>query len=258
MDYFRNKNVLLTGATGGFGSELVKQLSASGAHLVLTDLRSPAEALPEGVLRFYEADLSTKDGCLHLCRQCDDDGQTIDILINNAGLAYVGEFFEIPDDKWEKVIQVNLLAPMYLARFFVKGMIARRQGHIVNFSSVGGHVATPLVASYAVSKFGIRGFGAAIGPELKPYGIFVSDVFPSFTRTPILRSERIGKFSDRPLPEFLLDEPGPVVANVLAAVARKESQIFPSFRARTGKALADFSQTLASNLAHELYKYVGK
>lgn len=258
MHYFKNKNVLLTGATGGFGTELAKQLSAAGAHLVLTDLKKPATALPQEVIRFYEADLSTKAGCVNLCRQCEEDGQTIDILINNAGLAYIGEFFAVPDEKWERVIQVNLLAPIHLARFFVKGMIARRQGHIVNFSSVGGHIATPFVSSYSVSKFGIRAFGAAIGPELKPYGIFVSDVFPSFTRTPILHSERIGKFSNGTLPEFLLDEPGPVIQNVLEAVARKDSQIFPSLRAITGKALADFSPTIASNLAYELYKYVGK
>lgn len=258
MNYFKDKTILITGAAGGLGSEMARQLAAAGARLVLTDLKKSAAADLPLPLAFYETDLSTKQGCATLFETCEKDGLEIDMLINNAGLAFVGEFHEVPDEKWEKVIDVNLMAPIRLTRLFVRGMTARGRGHIVNISSVGGHLATPFSSSYAVSKFGIRGFGAAIAPELRPHGIFVSDVFPSFTRTGILQSERIGNFTSNPLPDFLIEEPQTIVRNILAGVARKERQIFPSLRARLVKGLADLVPELASDLGRLLFTLVGR
>ena len=207
MTQLQNAVVLITGAAGGFGQELTRQLLAAGSRLILTDLnakqlydqgRSLQAQLKTGeILGCIAADLAARDGCDRLYQAVQALGHPVDIVINNAGIGLYGRMDEIPPEKWERLMQVNLLAPMRLSTLFMVDMIARRQGHIVNISSLAGWVATAGMAHYAASKYGLRGFSEGLAAELKPYNVKVTAVYPYFSRTPILQSERFGSLAQR-------------------------------------------------------------
>lgn len=256
MSYFDGKTVLLTGANGGLGSEMARQLGATSARLVLTDLGPKPVVEHGGVVRYVQADISSREGCEALLGACRDAAPAIDVLINNAGIASVGDFVDVPDEAWERQIDVNLVAPMRLTRRLLPAMIARRSGHVVNVSSVGGHVGMPRTATYAATKWGLRGFGIALRGEVEAHGVCVSTVYPTFTRTPILDADRYGPRARGALPAFLVDRPDAVVRATLAGVARREAHIFPSASARASAALARLSPRLMRALLGRLVAYV--
>ena len=159
-----NKTVLITGASGGFGRHMVRQFGAAGAKLVLTDLtddalRSAADEAGDALVARVVADLSTDDGCEAVIGLCATEHIVPDILINNAGIALAGRLDHVPRDRWETLIQLNLLTPMRLCNHFVPAMVERGSGHIVNISSLAGWVGARGMASYCASKFGLRGYG---------------------------------------------------------------------------------------------------
>ncbi len=163
MKSLLDQTILVTGATGGFGQSLVKQLLALGARLALADI--DREALHErttltlkqyglddragNIAGYFAADLASPDGAETLFAEVSRSAPEIDVLVNNAGIAMSGHFVDIPPDRWEALIQVNLLAPMRLTALVLPGMISRRRGHIVNVCSVAGLVGTPYLVPYS-------------------------------------------------------------------------------------------------------------
>jgi len=168
MTELNNAVIVLTGATGGFGQELTSQLLQAGSQLILSDLNQGAldsqaakmssEITTGKIIACIKSDLSSGEGCQALFDQVRALKIPIDILINNAGIGLFGRMDEVPGDKWERLMQVNLMAPMRLSSLFVSDMIDRRQGHIVNISSLAGWIAPAGMAHYSCSKFGLRGF----------------------------------------------------------------------------------------------------
>jgi short-subunit dehydrogenase len=105
--------------------------------------------------------------------------EQIDILFNNAGIGRVAWFEDhTPERDIELLIQVNLIGLMQVTRAVLPHMLARRQGHIINMSSVAGLIPSPLITSYNASKFGVRGFTEALRREVAPLGIKVSGIYP--------------------------------------------------------------------------------
>ncbi len=256
--YFRDKVVLLTGANGGLGAELARKLAEGGARVILSDVARPARGADPRALAFIPADLRRKDAPRRLAARALGVAGELDVLINNAGIATIGDFADTPDERWQEVLEVNLLAPMRLARCVIPHMVARRSGHIVNVSSIGGHVALPRTAPYVASKWGLRGFGAALHAELAEHRVRVTNVYPSFTRTPILASERFGFTSARTeLPGALLDEPAAVVAAALDGVARGELHVFPSLRSRALGELTRVAPGAAAALTRHFWTIFG-
>lgn len=239
MTQLDQATVLLTGAAGGFGQELTRQLLTAGSQLILTDLdaavlQSQVAAIQSQVktgqvLACLSVDLSTPEGCETLYDRVKELNYPIDILINNAGIGIFGRIDEIPTEKWERVMQVNLLAPMRLSALFVADMIARRKGHIVNISSLAGWTAQAGLSVYSTSKFGLRGFSEGLCNEVKPYNVQVTAVYPFFSRTPILQSERYGSLAkDLPgFPEHLATDPAKVMATTIRAIRRNQLHVFP-------------------------------
>jgi short-subunit dehydrogenase len=231
--------VAITGAGGGFGQHFIRQCLQAGSQLILTDinvteLESCVAAIRSEVstgtlLQIISADLSTREGCESFYRSVQ---KTPDILINNAGIANFGRFDEIPAESWERLMQVNLLAPMRLTSLFIPDMIARRSGHIVNISSMAGWIGSAGLAPYSAAKHGLRGFGEALYDELKPYNIKITAAYPFFSRTPILNSPRFGLLKDRNLPDSMLSAPEDVVKEVLAGVQKDKLHVFPDPTAR--------------------------
>ncbi len=174
--------VLLTGASGGLGGAIARRLHARGADLVLTarrvdlleDLRSElggrAEVLP--------ADLSDLASVAALAERAG----RVDVLVANAGLPGSGNLLGFETAQVDRVLDVNLRAPIQLTRALLPAMKERGYGHIVFMSSMSGKVASPGASLYAATKFGLRGFALGLHNDLVGSGIGVTTVFPGFVR----------------------------------------------------------------------------
>lgn len=236
--------VLITGAAGGFGEEFIKQLLQANSCLIISDRQK--ESLDEKVaiirkeintgeiISCLAADLSDRSGRELLYNQVKSLNIPIDILINNAGIGLFGRMDEVPTDKWEQLMQVNLLAPMALSALFVKDMIARRKGHIVNISSLAGWFAPGGMAHYSASKFGLRGFSEGLLNEVKPYNVKVTAVYPFFSRTPILNSPQYGTLAKANNSFSLksVTNPADVIRETLKAIIRDRPYVFPDTTAK--------------------------
>ncbi len=254
-----SKTVLITGAGGGFGRHMVRQFRAAGAQLVLTDvddraLGAVASDAGDDLVAAVVADLSTESGCEALATRCSELGAVPDILVNNAGIAFAGRADHVPRDKWETLIRLNLLAPMRLCDLFLPAMIERGSGHIVNISSLAGWVGARGMSSYCASKFGLRGFGESLSADLLETGVRVSNVYPSFSQTPILDSPQYGYEQKRTVPPHLVSDPARVVEQIIAGVRRNKLHIFPDKYARLTYYLLRFAPWLMPLLDRRLHQ----
>jgi len=173
------RTVLLTGASGGIGHAVARRLHAAGASLVLTgrrvDVLEPLAAELGGA-RTLSADLGDRAQVRHLAEACAD----VDVLIANAALPGSGGLLSFSDEEIDRALEVNLRAPMILARHLGERMAARGSGHILLMSSLAGKTATPGSSVYSATKFGLRGFGQGLRGDLRGAGVGVSVVFPGF------------------------------------------------------------------------------
>ncbi|MBK7976984.1 MAG: SDR family NAD(P)-dependent oxidoreductase [Deltaproteobacteria bacterium] len=233
------KVVLITGAWGGLGRTFARHLLASGARLILSDLAE--RPLPEladdgalpagwerGVLGQVAADLNVPDGPRQLFEACRGIAP-VDVVIHNAGTAFIGHYQDIPVDKMHLQMRVLLTAPMELTHLFLPGFLARGHGHFVFVDSVAGFVATPLGTTYSAAKFGLRGFAMALAGELRKRAVDVTIVYPFFTRTAILKSPKLGDAKVPVMPRILIDDPDRVIRTALRAVDRRRLHVWPGF-----------------------------
>ncbi|HEX9481813.1 MAG TPA: SDR family NAD(P)-dependent oxidoreductase, partial [Solirubrobacteraceae bacterium] len=172
--------VLLTGATGGIGHAIARELAGRGAKLILTGRRSdvlePLAAEVEG--RALAVDLAERSGVERLASEAGE----VDVLVNNAALPASGMLESFTLDQVDRALDVNLGAPIVLAHLLTPAMVARGRGHLVFISSLAGKAATPGTALYNATKFGLRGFASALRADLRTSGVGVSTVFPGFIR----------------------------------------------------------------------------
>jgi short-subunit dehydrogenase len=175
------RRALITGATGGIGKAIARALHERGAHVLLNGRRE--EVLDElvGELRGERADalpanLASADQVAALLERAG----RVDILVASAALPGSGRLDEYSTDEIDRALDVNLGAPVHLARALVPAMIERGEGHLVFISSISGNVASPRGSIYAATKFGLRGFATALHDELLDEGVGVSTVFPGF------------------------------------------------------------------------------
>ncbi|MEW6079876.1 MAG: SDR family NAD(P)-dependent oxidoreductase [Thermodesulfobacteriota bacterium] len=240
MKSLKDNIILITGAAGGLGQEFARQLLALGAHLILTDLDEKALAEISGGLRqasgkilgMIGADISGAKGCEQLHQEVQRIAPRVDMLINNAGLINYGYFWEIPADKWEKLMEVNLTAPMRLCRLFVPDMIARGDGHVVFICSVAGFAATSLGTPYSTSKFGLRGFAMGLSGELKDKGVRATIVYPSWVNTKLLRSPEFGAAAVKPLPSIFAEDPVKVIREAITGIRKNRLHVCPGLFAK--------------------------
>lgn len=258
MTHPSSKTVLITGAGGGFGRQMARQFRAAGSKLVLTDLNDEAlndvaRDAGDELVAAVAADLSTQSGCEALGRACSEHSLIPDILVNNAGIAFAGRADHVPKDQWETLMQLNLLAPMRLCEVFLPGMIERGSGHIVNISSLAGWVGARGMSSYCASKFGLRGFGESLSADLRGTGVEVTNVYPSFSQTPILDSPQYGYKRKRKVPPHLVSDPAHVVERMITAVRRRKLHVFPDKYARLTYYLLRFAPWVLPMLERRMH-----
>ena len=172
--------VLVTGATGGIGAAIARAVRSRGGDLILTGRRSDVlDALgAELGARVVVCDLSSREDVERLIEQ---SGQ-VDVLIGNAAVPAGGSLVELTQDEIDQALEINLRAPIALARGLAPGMVKRGRGHIVFVSSLQGKAATPASSVYSATKFGLRGFALALRQDLRASGVGVSVVLPGFIR----------------------------------------------------------------------------
>ncbi len=172
--------VLLTGATGGIGHAVARELHGRGARLILTGRR--AEVLhglaAELDAQVLAADLADRAAVDRLLGEAGD----VDILVANAALPGTGLLEDFTVEELDRVLDVNLRAPIVMARALAPGMAARGGGHLVFVSSLAGKAATAHSAMYNATKFGLRGFALALRADLRAQRVGVSLVCPGFIR----------------------------------------------------------------------------
>jgi NAD(P)-dependent dehydrogenase (short-subunit alcohol dehydrogenase family) len=168
---------LVTGAGGGLGGPFVARLVADGYRVVAADREAPLA--PAGVTALA-ADLSDPAAVAALA----DAAGPVDVLVNNAAFLYRAELGEMSIEAWQRMLAVNVTAPMLLIRALAPGMAARGFGRVVNVvSNQVWRPAGPGFAAYVASKGGLLGLTRALAVELGPAGITVNAIAPGLTRT---------------------------------------------------------------------------
>jgi 3-oxoacyl-[acyl-carrier protein] reductase len=185
---------LVTGASGGIGEAIARQLHAQGAGVILAGRRREAldalaAALGERV-RLEVAELADPEAAERLIAGAEADGG-LDVLINNAGLTRDNLAVRMKDEDWQTVLDVNLSAGFRLIRGALRGMMRRRWGRIVNVTSVVALTGNPGQANYAAAKAGLIGMTKSLAAEVASRGITVNCVAPGFIRTPM--TEALGE-----------------------------------------------------------------
>ncbi|MDQ6750995.1 MAG: SDR family NAD(P)-dependent oxidoreductase [Actinomycetota bacterium] len=213
------KTVLVTGATGGLGQALARALALQGAKLLLTGRRGGVlDPLAREVGgRAIACDLSDRSALEGLI----DDAGEVDALVANAGIPASGLVPEYSVEQIDRALDVNLRAPILLARALVPAMVARGDGHLLFMSSLSGKVAVHRSAIYSATKFGLRGFALGLRQDLLTTGVGVSVIFPG----PIAEA---GMFADTSvdLPRLAGSRsPEDVGSAVVEAIERNRAEI---------------------------------
>jgi short-subunit dehydrogenase len=172
--------VLITGATGGIGQAIARALHARGADLLLSgrraDVLEPLAAEVGG--RALPCDLAQRADVQRLAVEAAG----IDVLVANAALPASGLLTELTQEQIDRMLEVNLRAPIALARALAPAMTERGSGHLVFISSLSGIAASPASSIYSATKFGLRGFALGLREDLRASGVGVSVVLPGFIR----------------------------------------------------------------------------
>jgi short-subunit dehydrogenase len=181
-----NKVALVTGASAGLGVEFARHLAKRGHRLVLAARRK--ERLDElakelGNARAVAIDLSKKDSAAKLLADIEANGETVDLLVNNAGFGLIGRFAELDANRLRQMIDLNVGALTDLCRGVTPGMIERKSGAILNLASTAAFQPGPKMAVYFATKAFVLSLSEALHEELKPHGIKDSCLCPGPTRT---------------------------------------------------------------------------
>jgi 3-oxoacyl-[acyl-carrier protein] reductase len=180
-------NALVTGATGGIGGAIATALHGAGATVAISGTRDErldelAGALGERV-HVLPCDLRDRAAVDALAGQADEAMGQIDILVNNAGITHDNLFMRMSDAEWDDVIAVNLTSVFTLTRGALRGMMRRRQGRIVNISSISAIIGNPGQPNYAASKAGMIGMTKSLAREVASRGITANCIAPGFIQT---------------------------------------------------------------------------
>ena len=189
MFSLEGKKALVTGATGGLGSEIARALHAQGASVALSGTRAEVLQKLAGELGERTAvvpcNLSDAEAVDNLPKAASEALGGLDILISNAGVTRDQLHMRMKDEDWETVIKVNLEAHFRLCRAAMRGMMKNRWGRIIGITSVVGVTGNPGQANYAASKAGMIGFSKALAQEVASRGVTVNCVAPGFIASPM-------------------------------------------------------------------------
>ncbi|HRC32633.1 MAG TPA: acetoacetyl-CoA reductase [Bacteroidia bacterium] len=190
MDKQSKRIVLVTGATGGLGTAMCKELYTDGFH-VIANYRNKQKAdewqakiNAEGfVIDMYEGDVTDYDSVGAMIAKIEAEVGPIDTLVNNAGITRDIRFSKMSKEDWDAVIATNLTSVFNCTRHVINGMMERKYGRIINISSVNGQRGQFGQANYSAAKAGMHGFTKTLAMEVAKYGVTVNTISPGYIGT---------------------------------------------------------------------------
>lgn len=229
----KSQRILITGAGGGIGTALCSELAAENSRLCLLDRRQESvdpvlrqvQGLAEAAMALA-CDITRPEHRQEALRKVEKAWGGVDILINLAGVMDFAPFHEEDSAMIQRILQVNVEAPMQLARAVLPQMIERGHGRIVNMGSMFGSIAFPCFAAYSASKFALRGFSQALRRELTDTGVGVTYISPRAVRT-ALNPPVVHHMADQGL--MHMDDPGWVARRVAKAIKRDKHEVYLGF-----------------------------
>jgi NAD(P)-dependent dehydrogenase (short-subunit alcohol dehydrogenase family) len=261
---------LITGCSRGFGRELARAVLARGYRAAVTarnraTIEAFAVRFPEACLA-AELDVTDVDQGKAVVRSSEARFGRIDVLVNNAGYGYLAAVEEGEDDEVRALFEANFFGLVALTRVVLPGMRARRRGHIVNVSSVGGLIGLPGVGYYNATKFALEGLSEALAAEVAPLGIRVTIVEPGPFRTDwagaSLRTPKhaIAEYEDtagarrRMIQGYSGKQPGDPVRGAEAIIEAVEAPE-PPLRLLLGRIALDMVETRLKTFTAELDRF---
>lgn len=229
----RSQRILLTGAAGGIGRELAEALAAKGARLGLLGRTDASVASLDHLVAtqrldavVIQADLTDASARRAAVWRMVQAYGGLDVLINLAGVLDFRFFDEADPSAITRALQVNVEAPMQMAREVLPAMLGRGSGRIVNVGSTFGSIGYPGFAAYSASKFALRGFSQALRRELQGTGVGVTYVAPRAVRT-AFNPPAVHLMAERKL--MRMDEPSWVATRIVHAIERERNEAYLGF-----------------------------
>jgi len=230
-----NKTALITGATSGIGYELAKLFARDGYNLVIVarkedELRHTANTLEQAYqirVTTIAKDLFAREAPFEVCEEVQQKGLQVDVLVNDAGQGLYGEFVETDINRELDIIQLNIGAYVVLTKYFLREMVGRNEGKILNVASIAGKMPGPLQAVYHATKAFILSFSAAVREEIKETNVTITDLLPGATDTDFFHK---ADMEDAKLVrEGKLADPADVAADGYQALMAGENKVISGF-----------------------------
>ena len=183
MISFKNKNILITGASGGIGNALVKKFVSLGGNVLGTGTKTEKLDLIKKQypnIKVKKFDIGNHSGIEEFIDSVSLELGRLDVLINNAGINMDNLSLRMKDEEWKKVIDINLTSTFLLSKHAIKKMLKNKFGRIVNITSVVGHTGNSGQSNYSASKAGIIGMSKSLANEYAKKNITVNCVSPGF------------------------------------------------------------------------------
>lgn len=230
MKRLSGRTAVITGGASGIGRACALALADEGMDMVLADLDEEAlqatvrEVQAQGRQAWgVRTDVARAEDVRHLLQECIRLAGSVQVVMNNAGIARFGPALELSDADWEQVIDINLWGVIHGCRVFGPHLVAQGEGQLVNTASVAGLAGLPMAASYVVSKFGVVGLSEVLRFELASHGVGVTAVCPGFARTRIAQVE--GATNLAQVVERFGGEPDQLARRVVRAIKRNDARV---------------------------------
>ena len=187
MSELKNKNIIVTGATGGIGNSIVEELISQGANVLATGTKAEKlEKLKNNFnnVKIIKFDISQHEKIEEFINNATDQlGGKLDCIINNAGITMDNLSIRMSLEEWNKVIEINLTSTFLMSKYSIKKMLKNKSGKIVNITSVVGHTGNVGQANYTASKAGIVAMSKSLAIEYAKKNININCISPGFIKT---------------------------------------------------------------------------
>ena len=234
MRHLQGKAALVTGAASGIGRAIALRLAAEGVRSYLLDVN--AAGLAETV------DQCKRRGVYAIGRRCDltrpaeissavdyvlEQWNGVDLLVNNAGITYYGRTADMAAEHWDRLLAINLHAPIQLTRELLPTLLDRGEAHVLNVASVCGLVGLGRVTAYTTSKFGLVGFSESLRAEYARRGLGVTALCPGFADTNLFTAAPLGadRQSHKTPPKWTLATPEKIADCAIRGIRRNRAVV---------------------------------
>ena len=221
MNNLENKNIIVTGASGGIGNSIVKKLNQAGANILASGTRiEKLEELKKNFenIKILKFDISQSDKIAEFIENATNElGGSLDGLVNNAGITQDNLAIRMSLEEWQKVININLTSTFLLSKFAIKKMLKNKSGKIVNITSVVGHTGNLGQANYTASKAAIVAMSKSLAIEYAKKNININCISPGFIKTAMTDNidEKFKEVIVSKIPSARLGEPDDIANAVL-------------------------------------------